>query len=43
MLFIYRTHNNQDISILNENNEFEKICFATDEMLESIQVEDSTV
>lgn len=41
---IYRTFNNkQEVSILNKNDDLETICFASDEMLESIQLEDSTV
>ncbi|XP_071642147.1 uncharacterized protein [Temnothorax longispinosus] len=35
--------NKQEISILNRNNEMESISFASDEMLETIQLEDSTV
>lgn len=43
-MLIYRTLNNkQDVSILNKNDEMEIINFASDEMLESIQLEDSTV
>jgi len=33
----------QQISILNQNNEIEDITFASDEILESVQLEDSTV
>ncbi|XP_071642074.1 uncharacterized protein [Temnothorax longispinosus] len=35
--------NKQEVSILNRNNEIELISFASDEMLETIQLEDSTV
>ena len=35
--------NTQETSSLNENNDLETTNFATDEMLESIQFEDSTV
>jgi len=33
----------QQVSILNQNNEIEDITFASDEILESVQLEDSTV
>jgi len=33
----------QQISILNQNNEIEDITFVSDEILESVQLEDSTV
>jgi len=33
----------QQISVLNQNDEIEDITFALDEMLESVQLEDSTV
>ncbi|XP_011701447.1 PREDICTED: uncharacterized protein LOC105458080, partial [Wasmannia auropunctata] len=35
--------NVQEVTILNKNNEWETINFASDEMLETIQIEDSTV
>jgi len=50
--FIHRTfdkkqeisdNKKQEISFLNKNDELETIYFASDEMLESIQLEDSTV
>jgi len=43
---IFRIRNDiekQQISILNQNDEIEDITFASDEMLESVQLEDSTV
>jgi len=33
----------QQIFVLNQNDEIEDITFASDEMLESVQLEDSTV
>lgn len=43
-LFIYRTSiNNQEVTIFTENNEKEIITFASDEILETIKVEDSSV
>jgi len=43
---IFRIRNvseKQQISVLNQNDEIEDITFASDEMLESVQLEDSTV
>lgn len=41
---LYRlTHNKQEISILNEKDEIEVINFSSNEMLEMVQLEDSTV
>jgi len=43
---IFRIRNDiekQQISVLNQNDEIEDITFASDEMLESVQLEDSTV
>jgi len=33
----------QQISVLNQNDEIEDITFASDKMLKSVQLEDSTV
>jgi len=40
---IYSTPNKSKITILNEDNISEDISFTSDEMLESLQLEDSTV
>ncbi|XP_072760985.1 uncharacterized protein [Anoplolepis gracilipes] len=41
--FIESSNNRQDIMVTNKNDEMEMISFATDEMLKSVQLEDSTV
>ncbi|XP_072766281.1 uncharacterized protein [Anoplolepis gracilipes] len=41
--FMESSNNRQDIMVTNKNDEMEMISFATDEMLESVQLEDSTV
>jgi len=43
---IFRISNDiekQQTSVLNQNDEIEDITYASDEMLESVQLEDSTV
>lgn len=42
-MILRTTQDKQELSILNKNNETEIIHFSSDEELESIQIEDSTV